>query len=68
MFSQAVIYAFYMISCLFSPSIAAVSTPKINLILAATFFSAFPLGFLFTNSYYYYASSALVGIGFACEL
>ncbi|CCD62246.1 UNC93-like protein MFSD11 [Caenorhabditis elegans] len=59
-YGQAVIYAFYMISCLFSPSIAAVSTPKINLILAATFFSAFPLGFLFTNSYYYYASSALV--------
>ncbi|CCD62231.1 UNC93-like protein MFSD11 [Caenorhabditis elegans] len=64
-YGQAVIYAFYMIACLFSPSIIAVSTPKTNLIIASIFFTAFPLGFLFTNSYYYYASSALLGVGFA---
>ncbi|KAF1753535.1 hypothetical protein GCK72_020092 [Caenorhabditis remanei] len=64
-YGQAVIYAFYMVGCLFSPSILAVSTPKINLVISAIFFTAFPLGFLFTNSYYYYLSSALLGIGFA---
>ncbi|CAL2043992.1 unnamed protein product [Caenorhabditis brenneri] len=64
-YGQAVIYAFYMVACMFSPSIIAVSTPKINLVTAAIFFTAFPLGFLFTNSYYYYFSSALLGIGFA---
>uniref|UniRef100_A0A1I7T1N6 UNC93-like protein MFSD11 n=1 Tax=Caenorhabditis tropicalis TaxID=1561998 RepID=A0A1I7T1N6_9PELO len=62
---QAVIYAFYMVACIFSSSILAISTPKITLIISAIFFTAFPLGFLFTNSYYYYFSSALLGIGFA---
>ncbi|CAP22646.1 Protein CBG01364 [Caenorhabditis briggsae] len=64
-YGQAVIYAFYMIACMFSPSILAISTPKINLVLSAIFFTAFPIGFLFTNSYYYFFSCALLGVGFA---
>uniref|UniRef100_A0A8R1DLW6 UNC93-like protein MFSD11 n=1 Tax=Caenorhabditis japonica TaxID=281687 RepID=A0A8R1DLW6_CAEJA len=62
-YGQAVLYAFYMIACLFSPSVLAISTPKIVLILSAIFFTAFPVGFLFTNTYYFYFSSALLGVG-----
>ncbi|KAF1753536.1 hypothetical protein GCK72_020093 [Caenorhabditis remanei] len=64
-YGQAVIYVFYMLACLISPSIITVSTPKTSLVFGAIFFTAFPLGFLFTNSYYYYFSSALLGVGLA---
>ncbi|CAI2352693.1 unnamed protein product [Caenorhabditis sp. 36 PRJEB53466] len=64
-YGQAVIYAAYMTTCLFAPSILNISTSKTVLVIAAVCFTGFPLGFLFTNSYYYFFSAALLGVGTA---
>uniref|UniRef100_A0A8R1HPL4 Uncharacterized protein n=1 Tax=Caenorhabditis japonica TaxID=281687 RepID=A0A8R1HPL4_CAEJA len=58
-------YIIYMIGCLFSPSIVNEIGPKPILICSALCFAAFPLGFFFTNTYYYYFSQMLLGLGYA---
>ncbi|EFO94064.1 hypothetical protein CRE_27866 [Caenorhabditis remanei] len=64
-YGQAVMYIVYMIGCLFSPSILNEIGSKRILILAAICYAAFPLGFFFVNSYYYYFSQMLLGLGYA---
>uniref|UniRef100_A0A1I7T1N4 MFS domain-containing protein n=1 Tax=Caenorhabditis tropicalis TaxID=1561998 RepID=A0A1I7T1N4_9PELO len=64
-YGQAVCYLAYVTACLFSPSFLYATSAKTTLLISSICFTSFPLGFLFTNSYYYYFSSALNGIGFA---
>ncbi|CAL2047600.1 unnamed protein product [Caenorhabditis brenneri] len=64
-YGQAVMYVFYMLGCLFSPSILNEIGSKWILICSAVCFASFPLGFFFINSYYYYFSQILLGVGYA---
>ncbi|CAO4377667.1 unnamed protein product [Caenorhabditis nigoni] len=64
-YGQAVCYLAYVTACFFSPSFLYATSAKTTLLISSICFTSFPLGFLFTNSYYYYFSSALNGIGFA---
>ncbi|CCD74361.1 UNC93-like protein MFSD11 [Caenorhabditis elegans] len=64
-YGQAVCYLAYVTTCLFSPSFLYATSAKTTLLISSICFTSFPLGFLFTNSYYYYFSSALNGVGFA---
>ncbi|PIC24288.1 hypothetical protein B9Z55_017685 [Caenorhabditis nigoni] len=64
-YGQAVCYLAYVTACFFSPSFLYATGAKSTLLISSICFTSFPLGFLFTNSYYYYFSSALNGIGFA---
>ncbi|KAF1756691.1 hypothetical protein GCK72_013145 [Caenorhabditis remanei] len=62
-YGQAVIFAAYMTTCLFAPSILHISTSKSLLIFSAVSYTLFPLGFLFFNIYFYFFSAVLLGIG-----
>ncbi|EFP13439.1 hypothetical protein CRE_11370 [Caenorhabditis remanei] len=62
-YGQAVIFAAYMITCLFAPSILHISTSKSLLIFSAVAYTMFPFGFLFFNIYFYFFSAVLLGIG-----
>uniref|UniRef100_A0A8R1E7I9 Membrane transporter n=2 Tax=Caenorhabditis japonica TaxID=281687 RepID=A0A8R1E7I9_CAEJA len=64
-YGQAVCYLAYVTTCLFSPSFLYATSAKTTLLISSICFTSFPIGFLFTNSYYYYFSSVLNGIGFA---
>ncbi|CAB3398427.1 unnamed protein product [Caenorhabditis bovis] len=64
-YGQAICYAGYMITCLFSSSLIIMTNAKIVLFIAAICFTLFPIGFLFTNQYYFFISCAINGIGFA---
>ncbi|EFO97949.1 hypothetical protein CRE_15002 [Caenorhabditis remanei] len=64
-YGQAVIFAAYMTTCLFAPSILHISTSKSLLIFSAVSYTLFPLGFLFFNIYFYFFSAVLLGIGTA---
>lgn len=65
--SQAVLFAAYTLTCLFSPSILNISTSKVLLIASGVCFTSFPLGFLFTNQYYFFISAFLLGCGNSCK-
>ncbi|CAL2043994.1 unnamed protein product [Caenorhabditis brenneri] len=62
-YGQSVIYGSFMISCLFTPSLLNIWTPKLLLVISSFCFAAFPFGFLFINSYYHYFSTVVLGIG-----
>ncbi|ULT87295.1 hypothetical protein L3Y34_006824 [Caenorhabditis briggsae] len=62
-YGQAVIYASFMLTCLFTPSLLNIWTPKLLLVVSSLCFAAFPFGFLFINSYYHYFSTVVLGIG-----
>ncbi|EFO95074.1 hypothetical protein CRE_08807 [Caenorhabditis remanei] len=62
-YGQSVIYGSFMISCLFTPSLLNIWTPKTLLVISSFCFAAFPFGFLFINSYYHYFSTVVLGIG-----
>ncbi|CAP22645.1 Protein CBG01362 [Caenorhabditis briggsae] len=62
-YGQAVIYASFMLTCLFTPSLLNIWRPKLLLVVSSLCFAAFPFGFLFINSYYHYFSTVVLGIG-----
>ncbi|CAP37371.2 Protein CBG20333 [Caenorhabditis briggsae] len=62
-YCQAVIFCAYMTGCLFAPSILNVTTPKILLIFSAISYTLFPFGFLFFNTYFYFFTAILLGVG-----
>ncbi|PIC30482.1 hypothetical protein B9Z55_021707 [Caenorhabditis nigoni] len=62
-YGQAVIFCAYMTGCLFAPSILHVTTPKILLIFSAISYTLFPFGFLFFNTYFYFFTAILLGVG-----
>ncbi|CAI5452360.1 unnamed protein product [Caenorhabditis angaria] len=64
-YGQAVCYLTYVLTCFVSPSFLYATSAKTTLLISAICFTSFPIGFLFTNSYYYYFSSAVLGVGFA---
>ncbi|CAB3398426.1 unnamed protein product [Caenorhabditis bovis] len=64
-YGQAICYAGYMITCLFSSSLIIMTNAKTVLFTSAVCFAMFPIGFFFTNQYYFFVSSAITGIGFS---
>uniref|UniRef100_A0A8R1HI55 Membrane transporter n=2 Tax=Caenorhabditis japonica TaxID=281687 RepID=A0A8R1HI55_CAEJA len=64
-YGQATCYLAFVITCLVSPSILYATSAKTTLFIASVCFTSFPLGFLYTNQYYYFFSAALNGVGFA---
>ncbi|CAB3398424.1 unnamed protein product [Caenorhabditis bovis] len=64
-YGLAVLYFFYNLTCLFSPSFLYATSAKITLFISSVFFTTLPIGFLYMNKYYFYFSCALNGVGFA---
>ncbi|CAI2352819.1 unnamed protein product [Caenorhabditis sp. 36 PRJEB53466] len=64
-YGQATCYLAFVITCLFSPTFLYSTSAKTTLFIASVCFTSFPLGFLYTNQYYYFFSAALNGVGFA---
>ncbi|CCD74355.1 UNC93-like protein MFSD11 [Caenorhabditis elegans] len=64
-YGQATCYLAFVFTCLVSPTFLYATSAKTTLIIAAACFTSFPLGFLYTNQYYYFFSAALNGVGFA---
>ncbi|PIC24280.1 hypothetical protein B9Z55_017679 [Caenorhabditis nigoni] len=64
-YGQATCYLAFVITCLVSPSFLYATSAKTTLFIASVCFTSFPLGFLYTNQYYYFFSAALNGVGFA---
>ncbi|VDK63315.1 unnamed protein product, partial [Cylicostephanus goldi] len=62
---QSVLYGFYTVSNLFAPWVCYRVGSKWTLFLGSLMFTTYQAGFFMLNSYYYYASQALMGIGFA---
>ncbi|VDO52030.1 unnamed protein product [Haemonchus placei] len=65
-YGQGVLYAAYTLSTLFAPWICYRIGSKWSLFAGSVLFSMYQAGFFMLNSYYYYLSQALMGIGFAC--
>ncbi|VDM42508.1 unnamed protein product [Toxocara canis] len=64
-YGQAVDYVFYTIANLFAPLLIRYANAKWSLFAGSLCFTIYQIGFLYLNNYYYYVSSALMGIGFA---
>ncbi|CAI4228597.1 unnamed protein product [Auanema sp. JU1783] len=64
-YGQATCYVAYMLSCLIAPAIMSIVGPKKTLLLGSLCYTFYQVGFFFLNSYYYYTSCALMGLGFA---
>ncbi|XGW02390.1 hypothetical protein V3C99_014430, partial [Haemonchus contortus] len=64
-YGQGVLYAAYTLSTLFAPWICYRIGSKWSLFAGSVLFSMYQAGFFMLNSYYYYLSQALMGIGFA---
>ncbi|EPB80702.1 hypothetical protein ANCCEY_00270 [Ancylostoma ceylanicum] len=64
-YGQATCFASFMIACIFAPSILSVLSPKWTLFLGSVCYTVYQMGFFYLNSYYYYTSCALMGVGFA---
>ncbi|KAK6053814.1 hypothetical protein COOONC_08682 [Cooperia oncophora] len=64
-YGQATCYATYLITCLFAPSILRILSPKWTLFFGSCGFTVYQIGFLYLNNVYYYASCAIMGVGFA---
>ncbi|PIO75565.1 hypothetical protein TELCIR_02377 [Teladorsagia circumcincta] len=67
-YGQAVLYAAYALATLFAPWICYRVGSKWSLFAGSLLFTMYQAGFFMLNSYYYYLSQALMGIGFACQL
>ncbi|KAK5983381.1 UNC93 protein MFSD11 [Trichostrongylus colubriformis] len=61
-YGQAIHYSAFAVSCLFTASLQHYLASKWMLVLATVFFAVYHLGFLYINSYYFYASQILMGI------
>ncbi|VDL78624.1 unnamed protein product [Nippostrongylus brasiliensis] len=66
-YGQATCYVAYMLACLFTPSLLPILSAKWALFLGSLSWTIYHIGFLYLNSYFYYFSSALMGVGFACK-
>uniref|UniRef100_A0A0K0D6M4 EamA domain-containing protein n=1 Tax=Angiostrongylus cantonensis TaxID=6313 RepID=A0A0K0D6M4_ANGCA len=66
--SQATCYAAYLTACLFAPSVLRKLSTKWTLFFGSLCFTIYQVGFLYLNKYYFYASCAVMGVGFASEL
>ncbi|VDL83835.1 unnamed protein product [Nippostrongylus brasiliensis] len=64
-FRQAVLYAVYALATLFAPWVCLRIGAKWSLFSGSLLFTAYQLGFFYLNSYYFYLTQALMGIGFA---
>ncbi|CAJ0602476.1 unnamed protein product [Cylicocyclus nassatus] len=64
-YGQSVLYGFYTVSNLFAPWVCYRVGSKWTLFLGSLMFTTYQAGFFMLNSHYYYASQALMGIGFA---
>ncbi|CAI5452359.1 unnamed protein product [Caenorhabditis angaria] len=64
-YGQATCYLAFVLTCLLSPTFLYATSAKTTLFIASVCFTSFPLGFLYTNQYYYFFSAALNGVGFA---
>ncbi|CAD6185554.1 unnamed protein product [Caenorhabditis auriculariae] len=62
-YGQAVCWGTYMIATIFTPSLLNYLSPKMTLFLGSLCYTLFQIGFFFLNSYYYYITSALMGVG-----
>ncbi|VDK43996.1 unnamed protein product [Cylicostephanus goldi] len=66
-YGPAVLYAAYTTANLFAPWICYRIGSKWTLFVGSLMFPAYQAGFFFLHSLYYYATQALMGIGFASE-
>ncbi|KAK6022203.1 hypothetical protein OSTOST_12109 [Ostertagia ostertagi] len=66
-YGQATCYMGYMLACLITPSLLPLLSAKWSLFLGSISWTIYHAGFFYLNNYFYYFSSALMGIGFACE-
>ncbi|KHJ85831.1 hypothetical protein OESDEN_14433, partial [Oesophagostomum dentatum] len=64
-YGQAVLYAAYTTSTLFAPWLSYRIGSKWSLVVGSTLFTVYLANFFLLNSYYFYISQALMGIGFA---
>ncbi|KAK5985970.1 UNC93 protein MFSD11, partial [Trichostrongylus colubriformis] len=64
-YGQAVLYAAYTLATLFAPWVCYRVGSKSSLLAGSLLFTIYQAGFFMLNSYYYYLSQALMGIGFA---
>ncbi|VDL79024.1 unnamed protein product [Nippostrongylus brasiliensis] len=64
-YGQAVLYAVYALATLFAPWVCLRIGAKWSLFSGSLLFTAYQVGFFYLNSYYFYLTQALMGIGFA---
>ncbi|ETN69185.1 hypothetical protein NECAME_15460 [Necator americanus] len=64
-YGQSMLYAAYTLSTLFAPWACYQIGSKWTLFAGSALFTVYQAGFFMLNSYYYYVSQALMGIGFA---
>ncbi|EYC29140.1 hypothetical protein Y032_0006g2809 [Ancylostoma ceylanicum] len=62
-YGQAVIYASFMITCIFAPALVFAITSKWALFLSAVCFTIFETVYLYLNNYTYYTACLIVGFG-----
>ncbi|RCN26183.1 hypothetical protein ANCCAN_28098 [Ancylostoma caninum] len=54
-----------MVSCIFAPALVYAMTSKWALFLSGVCFTAFHMGYLYLNSYTYYITCVVIGLGLA---
>ncbi|KAK6756519.1 hypothetical protein RB195_014747 [Necator americanus] len=64
-YGQSMLYAAYTLATLFAPWACYQIGSKWTLFAGSALFTVYQAGFFMLNSYYYYVSQALMGIGFA---
>ncbi|VDM75777.1 unnamed protein product [Strongylus vulgaris] len=64
-YGQSLSYAFFTVANLFVPWVCYRIGSKWTLFVGSLMFTTYQAGFFMLNSYYYYASQALMGVGFA---
>ncbi|EYC43675.1 hypothetical protein Y032_0484g2310 [Ancylostoma ceylanicum] len=64
-YGQAVCFIGFMFGCLFTPSVLPTLSAKWTLFLGSLCWTVYHASFFYLNSYFYYFSCALVGVGFA---
>ncbi|RCN50659.1 hypothetical protein ANCCAN_03272 [Ancylostoma caninum] len=64
-YGQSVMYAAYTTSNLFVPWVCYRIGSKWTVFVGSALFTVYQAGFFMLNAYYYYASQALMGVGFA---
>uniref|UniRef100_A0A0N5AMX1 UNC93-like protein MFSD11 n=1 Tax=Syphacia muris TaxID=451379 RepID=A0A0N5AMX1_9BILA len=64
-YGLAVSHVCYAVANLFAPFIVSYLHPKWSLFIGSIGFTVYNVGFLYLNSYYFYISSLIMGIGFA---
>uniref|UniRef100_A0A0N5AMX3 UNC93-like protein MFSD11 n=1 Tax=Syphacia muris TaxID=451379 RepID=A0A0N5AMX3_9BILA len=62
---QAVNYGCFTVANFFTPLLVRYLDPKWSVFIGSISFTLYQIGFMYINSYYFYASAALLGIGFA---